>query len=114
MCLLSIGTAVLADGILLPVERPGTFVIVPDRLFTVKYHHVDVDIDNQLCTTKVDQIFHNDTGVEQEGMYVFPMPEGSAITEFSMYAGEQEIYSCGVCASSIFPTRIRLVACGGF
>ncbi|MDO8588727.1 MAG: VIT domain-containing protein [Armatimonadota bacterium] len=83
--------AAMADGILLPIERRHTNIIVPDQLFTVKYHHVNVTIDNQVSTTKVDQIFHNDSGVEREGMYVFPMPEGSAITRFSMFAGEQEI-----------------------
>jgi Ca-activated chloride channel homolog len=57
----------------------------------VKYHHVDVRIDNQLCNTKVDQIFHNDSPVDREGLYVFPMPEGSAISKFSMFTGEQEI-----------------------
>ncbi|MDH7602654.1 MAG: VIT and VWA domain-containing protein [Armatimonadota bacterium] len=80
-----------ADGILLPVEKPQTTLVIPDRLFAVKYHYVNVTIDNQLCITKVDQVFHNDTDVDLEGMYIFPMPEGSAITKFSMYAGEQEI-----------------------
>ncbi len=64
---------------------------MPDELFTVKYHHVNVTINDQLATTKVDQIFHNDAGVDREGIYVFPMPEGSAINKFSMFAGENEI-----------------------
>ena len=81
----------MADGMMFPVERPHSTIVVPDKLFTVKYHHVNVTISDQLAVTKVDQIFHNDTGVEREGMYVFPMPEGSAITKFSMFAGEQEI-----------------------
>lgn len=87
--LLSAGA--LADGMIFPVERPNSSIVVPDQLFTVKYHYVDVDIKDQLCTTKVDQIFHNDTNTEREGMYIFPMPEGSAITKFSMFAGENEI-----------------------
>ena len=88
---LAAGSAAFADGILLPVERPHSRIVVPNELFTVKYHHVNVSIQDQLCTTKVDQIFHNDTGMDREGMYIFPMPEGSAITRFSMFAGEQEI-----------------------
>lgn len=86
-----LASGAFADGMIFPVERPGTSIVIPDQLFTVKYHHVDVAINDQLCTTKVDQIFHNDTNTEREGMYIFPMPEGSAITKFSMYAGEQEI-----------------------
>ena len=88
---LGISAGALADGMLFPVERRHSTIVVPDQLFTVRYHYVDVAIEDQLCTTKVDQIFHNDTGVDREGIYVFPMPEGSAITKFSMYAGEEEI-----------------------
>lgn len=82
------------DGILLPAERSHstrTVRVIPDQLFTVKYHYVDVSIENQLCTTRVDQAFHNDTDRDLEGVYVFPLPEGSTITKFSMYAEEQEI-----------------------
>lgn len=91
LAILAPASGVLADGMLFPVERPHSGILVPDRLFTVKYHYVDVTIKDQLCTTKVDQVFHNDTGAEREGMYVFPMPTGSAITKFSMYDGEKEI-----------------------
>ena len=88
---LSMSAGTLADGMLFPVERPHSTIVVPDQLFTVRYHHVDVTIEDQLCTTRVDQIFHNDSDVDREGIYVFPLPEGSAITKFSMYAGEEEI-----------------------
>lgn len=83
--------AAFADGMLFPIETPHSMRIVPNELFTVKYHHVDVTISDHLATTKVDQIFHNDTSTEREGIYVFPMPEGSAITKFSMFSGENEI-----------------------
>jgi len=86
-----LATEASADGMLFPVERPHTLEIVRNRLFTVKYHHVNVTIVDQLCTTKVDQVFHNDSSADREGIYIFPMPEGSAITKFSMYAGEDEI-----------------------
>jgi len=84
-------TGAVADGMLFPVERRHSTIFVPDELFTVKYHHVDVTINDQLANTKVDQIFHNDARVDREGVYVFPMPEGSAITKFSMFSGENEI-----------------------
>lgn len=83
--------AASADGILFPAERPTPDMIVRDRLFAVNYHHVKVNIDDRVCVTKVDQEFHNDEPVAREGMYIFPMPEGSAITRFSMYDGEKEI-----------------------
>lgn len=80
-----------ADGILFPAERPSPDLVVRDQLFTVNYHHVKVNIDDRLCTTSVDQEFHNDASVEREGMYLFPMPDGASITRFSMYDGEKEI-----------------------
>lgn len=80
-----------ADGMLFPVPRPHSLRIIPNELFTVKYHHVNVTINDQLANTKVDQAFHNDSSVDREGIYVFPMPEGSAIGKFSMFAGENEI-----------------------
>lgn len=81
----------VADGMIFPVERPNSSIVVPGELFTVKYHNVDVTIQDQLCTTRVDQVFVNETDTDREGMYIFPMPEGSAITNFSMFAGETEI-----------------------
>lgn len=84
-------TAAWTDGILFPAERPHTNVIVRDQLFAVNYHHVKVTIDDRVCTTSVDQEFHNDASIAREGVYVFPMPDGSAITRFSMYDGEKEI-----------------------
>lgn len=83
--------AVFADGMLLPAESAHSLSILPNELFTVKYHHVNVTINDQLANTKVDQIFHNDSRMDREGVYVFPMPEGSAINKFSMFAGEKEI-----------------------
>jgi Ca-activated chloride channel family protein len=77
-------TSALADGILLPVHQPRGDV------FSVKYHHVDVFIDGQAATTKVDQMFHNETAVQEEGTYIFPLPKGAAIHKFSMFIGEQE------------------------
>lgn len=74
----------LADGILIPVRQPTGDV------FSVKYHHVDVSIDGQAATTKVDQIFHNETSRQEEGTYIFPLPKGAAIHKFSMFVGEKE------------------------
>jgi Ca-activated chloride channel family protein len=73
-----------ADGFLLPVRQPV------GNVFSVKYHYVDVFIDGQAATTKVDQVFHNDTNVDEEGTYIFPLPKDASIRKFSMFIGEQE------------------------
>lgn len=85
-CILFLAAAGIAsaDGILLPVVQPRGDV------FTVKYHYVDVFIDGQAAVTKVDQVFHNETRVDEEGTYVFPLPKGASISKFSMFVGEVE------------------------
>ncbi len=65
----------LGDGFLVPVHQPQGDV------FTVKYHHVDVFVDGQAAVTKVDQVFHNETGREEEGTYIFPLPKGATILQ---------------------------------
>ena len=77
-------TMAWADGFMVPVHQPEI------NAFSVKYHHVDVAIDGQAATTKVDQIFHNETAREEEGTYIFPLPKDAVIHRFSMFVGEVE------------------------
>ncbi len=75
----------------------GFIIIPPDprgRAFTplsIKYHHVTVDIDNQVATTKVDQVFINENNRELEGIYIFPIPEEASISDFAMYVDGERI-----------------------
>jgi Ca-activated chloride channel family protein len=50
----------------------------------IKYHHVEVEIDKQVTTTYVDEVFANPYTVDLEGTYVFPLPEGAAVDKFSL------------------------------
>lgn len=77
-----------ADGIIIPV-RPISKRIPPP--LSIKYHHVDVTINNQVARTEVDQVFKNNFGGELEGIYIFPIPPGAAINDFSMYVGGEKI-----------------------
>lgn len=52
---------------------------------SVKYHHVDVKIFDRVAVTKIDQVFFNSTRRRLEGFYMFPVPEGAVIKNFSMY-----------------------------
>ncbi|HSV14946.1 MAG TPA: VIT domain-containing protein [Tepidisphaeraceae bacterium] len=74
----------LADGLIIirngPVV-PGHFAFAP---LEVTYHHVDVRIDDQVATTSVDEEFYNPNGQRLEGEYIFPLPAGSHIDNFSM------------------------------
>lgn len=82
--LLSTGGAAYADGVVIIEPPPG--VPPPDTPnLVVEYHRVSVDISDQVATTEVDQVFLNDTRYDLEGIYIFPLPEEAAISEFAMY-----------------------------
>ncbi len=76
-----------ADGFIVPVPKPGENI----PPLTVKYHRVDVQIINQVAKTSIDQVFINNHHRDIEGIFVFPLPEKAAVSEFSMYIGEKKI-----------------------
>ena len=56
----------------------------------VKYHKVDVVIDNQIATTTVDQVFVNPNNRQIEATYMFPVPAGASIQKLSMWINGTE------------------------
>jgi Ca-activated chloride channel family protein len=58
---------------------------------TIKYHRVTVAIEDQVATTRVDQVFVNEGRHEVEGTYIFPLPEEATITEFVMWVDGQKL-----------------------
>lgn len=82
-----IGKELFADGFIIPVPKPGEKILP----LTVKYHRVDVKIINQVSKTSIDQVFINNHPRDIEGVFIFPLPEKAAISEFSMYIGDKKI-----------------------
>ncbi len=79
----------LADGIIIPeppicIECPVPPPPEPVWL-TIRYHHVDVTIQDQVAVTHVDQVFVNESDWQIEGTYVFPLPTDAAISDFAMW-----------------------------
>lgn len=70
-----------ADGVIVIPHPPRPMPLAP---LAIKYHHVDVTIDGAVARTSVDQVFHNPNNAELEGLYIFPLPPGSAVDRFSM------------------------------
>jgi Ca-activated chloride channel family protein len=77
-----------ADGLIIPLPPIGKPVPPP---LSIKYHHVEVQIDDQIARTRVDQVFRNNFGGELEGTYIFPIPPGGVINDFSMYVGGEKV-----------------------
>ena len=73
-----------ADGIII-IDPPFGVDVRLDQALAIKYHHVDVNIKDQVATTRVDQVFINDNTWDAEGTYIFPLPEGAAVSDFVMW-----------------------------
>ena len=78
-----------ADGIIIPeppiCDRDRCPDPFPISQLAIVYHHVDVTIENQVAVTHVDQVFRNDNDWTVEGTYVFPIPPGASVTQFTLW-----------------------------
>jgi len=90
-------TSVYGQGVILPQEchrcppipmpRP---VPIP-RVLNIKSVKITTKIDAQVATTKVEQVFENDTPYRLEGSYFFPIPESASISDFAIYDGDKRM-----------------------
>ena len=78
VCILWLSFLVMADGVILP-DRPE------HGWLSIVYHDVEVTIRDGVVTTHVDQLFRNDTHRDVEGRYVFPLPPGAVVSDFTMW-----------------------------
>src|SRR3954447_21335430 len=84
-----------ADGVVI-VEPPICDVDCPEPVLVgdqleVKSHVVNVTIADQVATTSIDQVFHNPNDWVAEGTYLFPLPEGASVDQFTMIVDGQPI-----------------------
>jgi Ca-activated chloride channel family protein len=86
---LAVTSLAWADGFIVTQPIPPDRVIPPN--LAVKYHRVDVQIDDQVARTSVDQVFVNNYPRDIEGTYIFPMPAQAAISDFAMFVGNEPI-----------------------
>jgi len=98
-----VGLHALADGVILPDE--------PERgWLSIVYHDVSVTIRDGVVTTRVDQVFRNETGRDVEGRYLFPLPPGAVVSSFTMWvdgeAHEAEILDADA-ARAIYEDFVR-------
>jgi len=88
--LFAVALQALCDGVLIvdPPPGPGNPSKQP---LAVKYHRVSVAIEDQVATTRIDQVFRNNYDADLEGTYIFPLPESSAITAFSLWIDGEKV-----------------------
>lgn len=100
VCALLWPAAALADGIIIdpPPPCPADGIcppqpVPPRPLFAlaVQYHRVTVTIEDQVATTRVDQLFRNDFDFTVEGTYMFPIPAEAAVSDFAMWVDGERL-----------------------
>src|SRR5438552_15290095 len=73
-----------AHGILIPPDK----TLPPLAMVN---HQVTITLDDQVATTHVEQTFRNHTDRQLEAIYVFPVPKGASVREFSMWVGNKKV-----------------------
>ena len=79
---------IFADGLIIvprPIPLPTPYPL------EVVYHHVNVSINGNVAETKIDQEFYNPSDAMLEGYYIFPIPIGAVINDFSMVINGKEM-----------------------
>ena len=54
-------------------------------------YHIKVAINNQLAKTKINQVFINPNNFEVEGIYLFPVPDGVALSNLALSIDGQSV-----------------------
>jgi Ca-activated chloride channel family protein len=77
-------------------QYPGTGALVVKRdkkevVLPLKHTDVKAQISGYIATVDVTQQFENPYDTKIEAVYVFPLPENSAVNEFLMIIGERHI-----------------------
>jgi Ca-activated chloride channel family protein len=84
LLLLAGASPAFSQGLLVPVEKS----VPPLALLS---HQVEVQIDDQVARTRVEQVFRNHTDRQLEATYIFPVPKGASVRKFSMWVGGKEV-----------------------
>jgi Ca-activated chloride channel family protein len=73
-----------ANGLLIPEEKS-----VPP--LAMVHHHVTIAMEDQVAVTRVEQSFRNHTDRQLEATYVFPVPKGASVNQFTMWVAGKEV-----------------------
>ncbi|MEZ5347509.1 MAG: VIT and VWA domain-containing protein [Pyrinomonadaceae bacterium] len=70
-----------------PIPRP---IPLPNAL-PVKSIQIDTKIQGQVATTRIEQVFRNDTAATLEGTYFFPIPGNASIEQFAIWENGKKL-----------------------
>ncbi|MFW6189463.1 MAG: VIT and vWA domain-containing protein [Planctomycetota bacterium] len=85
-------TAIVATAVaLVALARAAgaTGILIPEREelppLAVRSHRVQATVEDGVATTRVTEVFQNNTGRRLEATFIFPLPKEAALTDFAMY-----------------------------
>ncbi len=85
VCLLMLAVAGSANahGMLIPEDKQ-----LPP--LAMVHHRVNIDIQDQVAVTTIEQAFRNHTDRNLEATYIFPIPKGASVNKFTMWVDGKE------------------------
>ncbi|MDX1665098.1 MAG: VIT domain-containing protein [Candidatus Promineifilaceae bacterium] len=83
-----VGTPIRIDPPMPPPIPPPTWT---GEGLRIEYQRVNVTVEGQVATTHIEQSFFNDSDRMLEGNYLYPLPEGAAVSELTMWVDGQPI-----------------------
>jgi len=95
----SLAPGAYAQGIIIDPNDIPDWVPAPDyypwpaQPITLQSQEVNIEIDGQFAHIKTTQIFKNNTWTDLEGTWVFPVPHGADISNFSLWLDGKELLS---------------------
>ncbi len=85
---------IIIDPILIePWLPPQPIHPYPAEPITLQSESFRIELDDQIAHVKSTQIFKNNTGIDLEGTYVFPVPIGADISDFALWFDGRELTS---------------------
>ncbi|HYT92809.1 MAG TPA: VIT domain-containing protein, partial [Gemmataceae bacterium] len=84
LLLLGLAGSAEARGLLIPAEKK----LPPLAMLS---HQVQINIEDQVAVTRVEQVFRNHTDRQLEATYVFPVPKGASVQKFLMWVDGKEL-----------------------
>jgi Ca-activated chloride channel family protein len=84
LAFVSLAAPVSAHGLLIPEDKK-----VPP--LAMVHHRVQIGIEDQVATTRIEQVFRNHTDRQLEATYVFPIPKGASVNKFSMSVDGKDV-----------------------
>lgn len=88
--------AIVAAAVFLtPAKSQAAGMLIADGglggVLTIEEHTAQVTINNGVAVTEVTQVFRNTENRQVEALYLFPVPEGATVANFSMWIGGKEM-----------------------